>query len=109
MERLVFEALQARDRQLHFSKQQDYGATHDPLQNMRSCTEFGIPAWKGALVRMGDKVQRLKKFAKDGSLTNEGFLDSLQDLRVYSYICEILYLQETKSCQSRTATSSNKG
>ena len=76
---------------LHDRKQEDYGTTEDPFANVRSAVEFGVEPWRGALVRMGDKVTRLKQYAKSGSLSNESFEDSLDDLAVYAIICKILH------------------
>lgn len=79
---------------LHDRKQQDYGTDVDPFANVRASEDFGVPAWLGCLIRMNDKVSRLKTFSKNGSLTNEGVEDSLQDLAVYSLIALCLFKEQ---------------
>lgn len=79
---------------LHDRKQQDYGSDTDPFANVRASTEWGVPAWVGALVRLNDKVTRLKSFARKGSLANESAEDSMRDIAVYALIALVLYEQE---------------
>ena len=76
---------------LHDQKQADYGSDSDPFANVRASEEWGIPAWVGALVRLNDKVQRLKAFARKGSLQNEAAEDSMIDIAVYALIAYVLY------------------
>lgn len=80
---------------LHLKKSLDYGTEGDVYQNFRGCTKMGIPAWKGAFIRLQDKVQRIVKFAKTGKLANETVLDSFNDLAVYGIICRVLFEEET--------------
>lgn len=77
---------------LHNRKNHDY-AGDDPLSNLRSTEEIGIPAWKGVLVRLMDKWARLKTFAKKGSykVKDESLMDTLMDNAVYSLLCIIIY------------------
>lgn len=81
---------------LHYKKSLDYGTEGDTYQNFRGSEKLGIPAWKGAFIRLMDKVQRIQKFAKDGKLANEGVIDSFNDLAVYAIICRNLYEQEMR-------------
>jgi len=79
-------------RQLHLSKSQDYGSESDPLANIRQGAEFvGIEAWRGCMVRVADKVQRLKTFCKTGRLVHEGVRDTLLDLAAYSLLAIVLF------------------
>lgn len=78
---------------LHDKKQKDYGTASDPFANVRSSARFGVEPWRGALVRMGDKVTRLQQYALSGTLSNESFEDSLDDLAVYAIICKILHAE----------------
>lgn len=77
--------------ELHDRKQKDYGTNTDPFANVRSSEEFGVPAWVGALVRLNDKIVRLKQFAKRGDLANESAEDSMKDIAVYAMIALVLY------------------
>jgi hypothetical protein len=79
---------------LHDKKQQDYGTDVDPFANVRASEEFGVAPWIGSLVRMNDKVTRLKSFARKGTLANESVEDSLLDIAVYALIGLILYREE---------------
>lgn len=86
-----FHALLAQAGALHDQKQADYGSDTDPFANVRASEEWGIPSWVGALVRLNDKVQRLKAFARKGSLQNESAQDSMLDIAVYALISYVLY------------------
>ena len=79
-------------RQLHLSKSQDYGSESDPLANIRQGAEFvGIEAWRGCMVRVADKVQRLRTFCRTGRLVHEGVRDTLLDLAAYSLLAIVLF------------------
>ncbi len=81
---------------LHTLKQTDYGRDADPFANLRSSSEFGLPAWLGVAVRMNDKMHRLKSYAQNGSLANEGVVDTFRDLAAYAVMAKILWDQEQK-------------
>ena len=79
-------------RQLHLSKSQDYGSESDPLANIRQGAEFvGIEPWRACLVRVADKVQRLKTYCRTGRLVHEGVRDTLLDLSAYSLLAIVLF------------------
>jgi len=79
-------------RHLHLSKSQDYGSESDPLANIRQGAEFvGIEPWRACLVRVADKVQRLKTYCKTGRLAHEGVRDTLLDLSAYSLLAIVLF------------------
>jgi len=79
-------------QELHSRKNADYAKGTDPLSNFRACTAFGIPAWKGVLVRMSDKWSRIIELAngKKPEVSDEGIMDTLKDLSVYSLLTIIL-------------------
>lgn len=81
---------------LHAAKSKDYGSGKDPLANLTASAEFGVPPWIGVMIRLNDKVTRLKSFAEKGSLANESVEDSLRDISVYSALCLVLYEEESK-------------
>jgi hypothetical protein len=81
--------------ELHDQKAEDYGTEGDIYQNFRGSVKMGIDPWKGAFIRLCDKVQRIQKFAKDGKLANESVIDSFNDLAVYAVICRVLYEEKT--------------
>lgn len=82
-------------RATHIKKSQDYGDPADPLANIRSGAEFvGVEPWRGCLVRVADKIQRIKSFCREGTLANEGFEDALLDLASYAIIALIMFREE---------------
>jgi len=78
--------------ELHSAKNHDY-AGDDPLSNFMLSEKMGIPAWKGVLVRISDKVSRLWSFAKKGEykVQDEKVEDTLMDLAVYAIITILLF------------------
>ena len=95
-----FHAVLKEIAELHDRKQDDYGKLEDPLANFRGALGWGIPAWVGALVRAGDKIIRLQRFARDGNLTNENAEDSLLDLAVYAIIALVLFREGRQNATS---------
>lgn len=84
-----------RMKALHSSKSKDYGSEHDPLANIRNGALFvGIEPWKGAMVRLSDKVTRLATFNRTGRLEHEGVEDNLMDLASYALLALLLYREE---------------
>ncbi len=80
---------------LHDKKNADYAQDADPLSNFRQAEGFGIPAWKGVLVRMSDKWSRIQELSNGKTPQNESLRDSLIDLAVYSLIDIILLEEDT--------------
>lgn len=83
--------------ELHDIKQEDYGTDADPFANVRGTVGWGIPAWEGAMIRVDDKVRRLQAYARRGTLSNEGVLDSFRDIAVYAGIAYVLH---EEGCQN---------
>lgn len=83
----------------HSKKQHDYGQDNDPFANIRASRDFGVPPWVGAVIRLNDKVTRIKSFIKKGELKNEPIEDAFQDIAVYSLIAWILYEEEHPPCE----------
>ena len=77
--------------EIHSAKQHDYGAGDDPFANLRASKDFGVEPWVGAVIRLNDKITRLKSFIAKGELKNESVADSLLDISVYALIALILY------------------
>ena len=75
-------------------KRADYGSDEHPFANVLQSEEFGIPPWLGAVVRLNDKVTRIKSFCKNGSLRNESLEDSLIDIANYALIALALLDEE---------------
>ena len=80
--------------ELHDQKSIGYGTATDPLANVRASTDWGIPAWQGAMLRLGDKLKRLQAYAQKGSLPFEPAEDAFRDAAVYAVIGLVLFEQE---------------
>jgi nucleoside 2-deoxyribosyltransferase len=80
---------------LHDLKQEDYGSDADPFANVRGTADWGIAGWEGAMIRATDKVHRLMSYARRGRLSNEGVIDSFNDLAVYAIIARVLFEEES--------------
>ena len=79
-------------RRLHESKSADYGSQTDPLANIRQGAEFvNIEHWRGCMVRIAYKVQRLRTYCQTGRLVHEGVRDTLLDLSAYSLLAIVLF------------------
>jgi hypothetical protein len=79
-------------QRLHESKSADYGSEEDPLANVRSGADFvNIEPWRGCMVRIADKVQRLRTYCRTGRLVHEGVRDTLLDLSAYSLLAIVLF------------------
>jgi hypothetical protein len=84
-------------KEMHRRKSRDYGCPsgEDPLANIRNGAKFvGIEAWKGAMVRLSDKVTRLASYNATGRLENESLDDNLFDLASYSLLALLLHREE---------------
>jgi hypothetical protein len=60
--------------ELHRSKSADYGSEADPLANIRQGADFvDIEPWRGCMVRIADKVQRLRTYCRTGTLVHAAY------------------------------------
>ena len=91
-----FHEILAELGELHDRKQADYGTDSDPFANVRASMDWMVPPHVGALLRLNDKVVRLKSFTQKGSLQNESAEDSMRDIAVYAIIALVL-LEEAKA------------
>lgn len=79
--------------ELHDRKNRDYAGS-EYLSNFMMCEQrMGIPAWKGCIIRLSDKMSRLMNIARTDeiSVSDETVTDTLTDLAVYAIITRILY------------------
>ena len=80
---------------LHVAKSQDYGSDKDPLANIRAGAELiGIDPWKACLIRIADKITRLKTFCEKGSVVFDGLDDTLKDLSAYAALALVFYREQ---------------
>lgn len=79
-------------RDLHLRKTMDYGVDEDALSNIRSSADVcNMPAWAGCVLRMMDKMHRLKAFFRRGRTEFDGVEDTLKDIACYAAIALVLY------------------
>ena len=86
-----FNSLLAQMSETFKKKNHDY-AGEDPFSNFRQSEKIGIPAWKGCMVRLGDKWSRLCQLAMKGEaeIKDETFEDTCMDLAIYALILRML-------------------
>jgi hypothetical protein len=84
------------------AKDNDYSATGLPMGNFRKCEDAGIDAWRGCLVRIGDKMSRLENFIKEKEylVLSEKAEDTVIDLANYAILMSSL-IEEIKPPHSR--------
>jgi hypothetical protein len=94
---LEFEAevenIMAKMKEVLVCKGHDYASNSDRFSNFRLCENMGLPAWKGILVRLGDKVSRLFSFAssQEMKVKDESFEDTCIDLANYALLLLCAY------------------
>lgn len=88
--------------EIHEVKNKSYGIGSS-LGNFMECERFNIPAWKGCLVRMSDKVSRIYNLTSKirdpeyaDAFEMENLEDTFLDLANYSLLCLILLREEKK-------------
>lgn len=82
-------------RALHLRKTMDYGVDEDALSNIRSSADVvNMPAWAGCILRISDKMHRLKAFFRRGRCEFDGVEDTLKDLACYAAIALVLYREQ---------------
>lgn len=89
-----FDELLDKMKELRSKKNSDYASDEDSLSNLRGSEQLGIVAWKGVLVRIGDKISRIFQIAKSNGkhqVKDESIIDTLLDLAIYSLLCIILF------------------
>ena len=67
-------------RELHDRKAADYGSDEDPLANYRESEGFGVPAWLNCILRLAEKLVRIKSYCRKGRLENEQMDDAMLDI-----------------------------
>lgn len=90
-------------KKLHIAKSQDYGDDADALANIRSGAEIvGISPWKACLIRLADKMTRLRTVCRTGECQFDGVEDTLLDMCAYAAIALNLYREEQNGKQRST-------
>lgn len=78
-------------------KRQDYSGDQDPFANFRQSEMWGVEPWRGAAIRLTDKLSRFRRLAENGGTgkVEESIEDTIVDALNYTVIMYELYL-ETK-------------
>ena len=89
-------------QKVYEAKDNDYSATGLPMGNLRKCEDAGIDAWRGCLVRIGDKMSRLENFLneKEYLVIAEKAEDTIIDLANYSILCSCLIEEQKHNLSS---------
>lgn len=94
MKRLSFTQVVSELENIAESKGSDYGDGVDALADFVSSKEFGIDPWLNTILRINQKMNRLKSFTRKGDLKNESVDDSLKDIAVYAIHALRLYREQ---------------
>ena len=88
----AFVAVLEELRSLHLRKTLDYGVDEDALANIRNSADvINVPAYAGCVLRMADKMQRLRSFFRRGEVEFDGVEDTLLDIAAYAAIALVVY------------------
>lgn len=87
-------ALLDKMRDLHIRKNAGYAGVGnvDPWRNFRMAEDFGVEAWRGALIRASDKWSRIISLLEnpENEQVGEALNDTLFDLAAYCLIVRCL-------------------
>ena len=85
-------------RSLHMRKTMDYGVDEDALANIRNSADvINVPAYAGCVLRMADKMQRLRSFFRRGEVEFDGVEDTLLDIAAYAAIALVVYREHARA------------
>jgi len=96
------------------AKRKDYSGSDDPFGNFRMSEFVGIPPWQGCMVRMMDKLSRIRHIMESGKVhvKEESLLDTFADVINYTCIlaglCEEEKMKWTTTAQSAEEKSISK-
>jgi len=79
-------------------KSHDYtSANEDALSNFRSAKIIGVDPMKGLLIRVMDKISRIRTFIEKGRLkvTDESAIDAVDDIIGYMILLKGLMLEKS--------------
>jgi len=85
------------------AKNADYSDTGDPYSNFRSAEIFGVHPATGILLRVMDKIQRIKSFIEKNKLEVQGesFEDACDDIINYMVLIKG-YIKDNQQDQCKT-------
>ena len=93
----MMEETLAEIQQILHAKNHDYTAgSPDPFANFRHAELEGVDPVKGVMVRVSDKMQRLRAFINSGKLLvkGESFEDAVHDIIGYMLIVKGMLIEQ---------------
>ena len=87
---------------VHSGKSNDYATDQDPFSNVQLCERANFPAWKGIIIRLGDKYSRLLNALGDKLFKYEGIRDAFMDTACYSVMGIIEYERDYEKQKKNT-------
>lgn len=105
----LHEATCLKGQEIMRMKNSDYTAgSNDPFANFRACEFLGVPGVVGILMRITDKMQRVKTFVQNGTLMvkAESVDDALVDMINYSILALGMITEERDRIARETCCSS---
>jgi hypothetical protein len=85
-------------KRLHLAKTLDYGVDEDALSNIRNSADVvNMPAWAGCILRISDKMHRLKAYFRRGKCEFDGVEDTLKDIACYAAIALVLHREQERA------------
>ena len=92
-------------KMLHDAKNHDYATEENPYKNLEGVSRIGIEPWRGIVIRLMDKFERVEQYCTNGELAikSEGMEDTFKDIAVYSTLAMILFRksENLKELQSK--------
>ena len=98
-------------KMLHDAKNHDYATAENPYKNLEKCESLGIEAWRGIVIRLMDKFERVQQYCVNNELAikGEGMEDTFKDIAVYSTLAMILFRKDQEKQQELTELERGKG
>ena len=98
-------------KMLHDAKNHDYATAENPYKNLEGVARIGIEPWRGIVISLMDKFERVEQYCINGELAikSEGMEDTFKDIAVYSTLAMILFRkQQDDTTQELTETDRGK-
>ena len=71
-------------KMLHYNKNYDYATAENPYKNLEGVKRIGIEPWRGIVIRLMDKFERLEGFCRTRELAvkSESIEDTFKDITI---------------------------
>ena len=98
-------------KMLHDAKNHDYATAENPYKNLEGVSRIGIEPWRGIVIRLMDKFERVEQFCRSGefAIKSESLEDSFKDIAIYSTLAMILFRKDQEKQQELTELERGKG